>query len=241
MAADALRLHRQHAELAHPVDDLVLPLEHLLESGGSVGQRPRVVEDLARQAARPVVQRLAIERGEWFRSEIGVPVVRGQRLMELRCPLSQQGRPLEVRAHEEMSRFELAPVQGEEAARRSEAELDVLAMGQRFLEAVRQGIDDVVPPVVLVRDELFEHGHGGRGRARRVGAVLHAPPAERRVGEAGALAQEAPNFDARVDALFETPDELHDGAVPEEDRAVRLFGREGHGRVVLGDELVELP
>ncbi len=73
-----------------------------------------------------------------------------------------------------------------------------------------------------------------------VGAILHASPAERRVREAGALAQEAPHFHAGVDALFEAPDELHDGAVPEEDRTVGLFGRERHRRVVLGQELVEL-
>ena len=76
---------------------------------------------------------------------------------------------------------------------------------------------------------------------RSVGPVLHAPPAERRVRKAGPLAQKAPDLNARIDALLETPDELHDGVVPEEDGAVRLFGRERHGCVVLGQELVELP
>ena len=54
------------------------------------------------------------------------------------------------------------------------------------------------------------------------------PPLRRRVGEPGSLAQKTPDFDAGVDPLLEAADELHDGLVPERDRAVGLLGGERH-------------
>ena len=188
-----------------------------------------------------MVERLAVQRGQGLGGEVGIAVIRRQGQVQLGRPATEQRRPLEVRADQKVTGLELTPFTGEEAARRAQAELRILAVGQRLLEAVDQGVHDVVPPVVLVGDELLEDRHRGRRGTRRVGPVLDAPTAERGVGKTSPLAQEPPDLDPGVDPLLETADELDDGPVAEQDRAVRLLGGEGHGRVVLGQELVELP
>src|ERR1019366_4729996 len=187
------------------------------------------MEHLAREAARPVVKGLAIECGQRFRSEIRVPVIRDQRLVELSGTSTEKRRPLEVRADQQMARFEHASLQSEEAARRGKPKFDILTVGQSLFETMDQGVHDVIPSIVLVRDELFENGDSSRGRAGCIGAILDAASAERRMGEARPLTQEAPDFDARIDALLEASDEFEDGVVPEEDGAIRLLGRKWDG------------
>ena len=114
-------------------------------------------------------------------------------------------------------------------------------MRQGLLQTVRQGIDHVAPPIVLVGDELLQDGDRGGGRAHPIAPVLHAPPAAGGVREVRPLAQEAADLDPGVHALLESPDELHDGPVTEHHRAVGLLGGERDRRVALGQEPVELP
>ena len=131
MTADALGLCRDGGEAAQPGEDLVFSRQGSLQMGRAEPERGHLAEDLARQAACPVVESLAVEGGERLRGEVRVTLIRGQCGVHLGCALSEQGRPLQVRADERVGRLESSLLSSDEkVAGRRQVELRIAAGGQ---------------------------------------------------------------------------------------------------------------
>ena len=235
MAADARDIHLHRAHDPEVLADLALALDDLGHGGRAVGHAAQLAERALEEAARTVVGGLAFHAGERLGREGRVARIRSKGEVQLRRAPAEQRRPFEVGPDKQVAGLEVGRCDVEQAGRGHGVELFDARVGQGLFEPVAQGVDHVVEAVTLVCHVLLERRDGHDLGGGRVGPELDGAPDAWGVGEPRPLAQEPAHLDAGVDALFEAPDELDDGRLAEDHRAVRLLRGDGGRRRVGGD------
>ena len=211
VAADAVGGGRAGTQPLQTLEDLALPLQHLphLAAGRILGCR--ITENLAGQAAGSVEERHPVLHRQRFGREIRDFGSRRQCHVELGRPTPEQRCPLQVGPDEGMVERSLGELVVRSPTVRRPVREAQIARGQRVLETMRKRVDQVVPSVAFVRHELLQDRHRAGGNLVAPRPVFNAAASPRGVWETGPFAEEPPELDRRVDALFEAADELHHG------------------------------
>ena len=164
-------------------------------------------------------------RGDGLRREGRVCHIRGEGTVQLGRASAQELCQVEIVAHQILGEGTgLGLGQAQDGRQVLDIGVQPLALGQQALVVATQRSEGVAPRVALVGYELVEHGHG-RGLVVAPGpAVLEGAAQSGDVREAGPLREEAPDLQVGVLAGFHLAEELHDEAVVEHQRAVRLVG-----------------
>jgi hypothetical protein len=194
--------------------------------------RAQRLEHARRQVPHRLVDGALVERRHPLGGEGGVLGVAGQRQVQLAGPAPEQADLLEERAEQAEDRRRrrraLAQVEQRAAVERLRGGR---AGHQHVLVEALEAVEGPMPGVALVGHPRLQeaHRHGLAARA----AVLEEAGHRRDLLEGGALGEEAPDLEVRIDALGEPAEQLQHEPVPEDDRGVALLAAQDARRQLL--------